>query len=282
MKTMLIFIAIVLAGILAKPLFDAIISLPSFTYGKYDPQGGGYGTAIAGFIVTVLLLAVFLTALIVAACKISNGWVLTGVWAAIILLFATYPTIHFIKEYPYNQSAKNRSKLYEMLADGAPDEKIKPLAEKVAKEYRGHVFDKLVEYFKFDMAREMIENGYDISKSSYLLSDMVEDDRHTDTEFTRAVFLIENGADVNGKARRGTPIFYALRRRSLKSVKLLLDNGANVNIRNQEGDTPLSLAKRLREGASDISDPKFKADMLRQADEIIALLLKYGATEDNK
>ena len=57
----------------------------------------------------------------------------------------------------------------------------------------------------------MIENGYDISKSSYLLSDMVEDDRHyTDTEFTRAVFLIENGADVNGKALRGTPIFHAI------------------------------------------------------------------------
>ena len=128
---MLIFIAIVLAGILAKPLFDAIISLPSFTYGRYDPQGGGgYGIAIIGFIVTVLLLAVFLTALIVAACKISNGWVLTGVWAAIILLFAIYPTIHFIKEYPYNQSAKNRSKLYKMLADGAPDEKNKTTCRK--------------------------------------------------------------------------------------------------------------------------------------------------------
>ena len=44
----------------------------------------------------------------------------------------------------------------------------------------------------------------------------------------------------------------------------------------------MSLAKRLREGESDINDPQFKADMLRQADEIIALLLEYGATEDNK
>ncbi|WP_195658486.1 hypothetical protein [Bacteroides stercoris] len=71
MKTMLIFIAIVLAGILAKPLFDAIVSLPFPTSGKYDPQGGGdsYGIAIIGFIVTPLLLAVFLTALIVAALK---------------------------------------------------------------------------------------------------------------------------------------------------------------------------------------------------------------------
>ena len=113
MKTMLIFIAIVLVGILAKPLFDAIVSLPFPTSGKYDPQGGGdgYGIAIIGFIVTPLLLAVFLTALIVAACKISNGWVLTGVWAAIILLFAIYPTIHFIKEYPDNQFEKNQSKL---------------------------------------------------------------------------------------------------------------------------------------------------------------------------
>ena len=112
------------------------------------------------------------------------------------------------------------------------------------------------------MAREMIENGYDISKSSYLLSDMVEDDRHyTDTEFTRAVFLIENGADVNGKALRGTPIFHAIIWGNLKSVKLLLDNGADINIRNQEGETPLSCAKRLGEN------------------EIVALLLKYGAPE---
>ena len=107
-----------------------------------------------------MLLAVFLTALIVAACKISNGWVLTGVWAAIILLFAIYPTIHFIKEYPDNQFEKNQSKLYEMLADGAPDEKIKPLAEKVAKKCSGCVFDKLVEYFKFDMARESEQINY--------------------------------------------------------------------------------------------------------------------------
>ena len=40
MKTMLIFIAIVLAGILANPLFDAIVWLPCPTSGKYDPQGG--------------------------------------------------------------------------------------------------------------------------------------------------------------------------------------------------------------------------------------------------
>ena len=50
----------------------------------------------------------------------------------------------------------------------------------------------------------------------------------------------------------------------LKSVKLLLDNGADINIRNQERETPLSCVKRLGEN------------------EIVALLLKYGATEDNK
>lgn len=80
MKTMLIFIAIVLAGILAKPLFDAIVSLPFPTSGKYDPQGGGdgYGIAIIGFIVTPLLLAVFLTALIVAALKYPMDGYLPG------------------------------------------------------------------------------------------------------------------------------------------------------------------------------------------------------------
>lgn len=263
MKTMLIFIAIVLAGILAGPLFDAIASLSFSSATNYDPQGGSaYGDVIVGFIVTVLLLAVFLTALIVAACKIPNGWVLAGVWAAIILLFATYPTIHYIKEYPY----KNRTRLYKMLEGGAPDEKIKPLAEKAAKGCSGCVFEQLVRYFKFDMAREILENGYDISESSSLLSDMVEEEEDgcTDTEFTRAVFLIENGADVNAKTIRGTPIFYAIGWGNLKSVKLLLDHGADINIRNPEGDTPLSWAKKL------------------EKDEIVALLRKYGATEDSK
>lgn len=91
-----------------------------------------------------------------------------------------------------------------------------------------------------------------------------EDGYNTDTEFTRAVFLIENGADVNAKTIRGTPIFYAIGWGNLKSVKLLLDNGADINIRNQEGETPLSWAKKL------------------ERDEIVALLLKYGATEDNE
>lgn len=281
MKTMLIFIAIVLAGILAGPLFDAIASLSFSSSTNYNPQGGSaYGDVIVGFIVTVLLLAVFLTALIVAACKIPNGWVLTGVWAAIILLFATYPTIHYIKESPY----KNRARLYKMLEDGAPDEKIKPLAGKAAKGCSGCVFEQLVRYFKFDMAREILENGYDISESSSLLSDMVkEDDYNTDTEFTRAVFLIENGADVNAKTIRGTPIFHAIGWGNLKSVKLLLDNGADINIRNQEGDTPLSWAKKLRESTDiNIKDQEVKADALRERDEIIAVLLKYGAIEDNE
>ena len=76
--------------------------------------------------------------------------------------------------------------------------------------------------------------------------------------------MIGIGADVNGKALRGTPIFHAIIWGNLKSVKLLLDNGADINIRNQERETPLSCVKRLGEN------------------EIVALLLKYGATEDNK
>lgn len=40
MKTMLIIIAIAMAGILAKPLFDVIISSLPFSSGSYDPQGG--------------------------------------------------------------------------------------------------------------------------------------------------------------------------------------------------------------------------------------------------
>lgn len=58
-------------------------------------------------------------------------------------------------------------------------------------------------------------------------------------------FLIENGADVNGKNYTdSSPLHYAvaLKNKGTEIIKLLIDKGANVNAKNSYGDTPLHRA----------------------------------------
>jgi len=58
-------------------------------------------------------------------------------------------------------------------------------------------------------------------------------------------YLVEKGADVNAKDKKGnTPLHYLVGREfcDLKIVKFLIKSGAKVNAKNKEGDTPLHLA----------------------------------------
>jgi predicted component of type VI protein secretion system len=64
-----------------------------------------------------------------------------------------------------------------------------------------------------------------------------------------AELLLENGADVNAKdINKDTPLHLAAFRGSKEVVDLLLAHGADVNARNEMGQTPLSLAlcKKVR------------------------------------
>lgn len=57
--------------------------------------------------------------------------------------------------------------------------------------------------------------------------------------------LIENGADIEIKNKKGlTPLMIALSKASINYIKLLLDHGADVNATNDEGDTPLMIATK--------------------------------------
>lgn len=57
-------------------------------------------------------------------------------------------------------------------------------------------------------------------------------------------YLIENGADINAKDSNGDNLLMiALEYRELDIVKYLLEKGANVNIKNNEGKTVLDLAR---------------------------------------
>jgi ankyrin repeat protein len=75
--------------------------------------------------------------------------------------------------------------------------------------------------------------------------------------------LIENGADVNAQDEDGdTPLKYALNQRHIKIIMELIKNGAEVNIKFDNGSTPLHIV----------------SDWLgTQHPEIIELLISKGA-----
>ena len=65
--------------------------------------------------------------------------------------------------------------------------------------------------------------------------------------------LIENGAEINAKNALGsTPIMTASRNGNVESVRILLAGKADVNVRNKEGETAVRLA--MEESHQEIID----------------------------
>lgn len=67
-----------------------------------------------------------------------------------------------------------------------------------------------------------------------------------DTNTTAIQLLLDRGADVNSRANDGsTPLHFAIQRdRGTESAALLLTHGADINARDKQGNTPLNLAVR--------------------------------------
>lgn len=68
--------------------------------------------------------------------------------------------------------------------------------------------------------------------------------------FEISKLLIEYGADVNilDAVAKQTPIFQSAKIGDVKTLKLLLKNGANANLRDREGRTPLDYAVKNKHG----------------------------------
>ncbi|KAJ5642284.1 hypothetical protein N7490_006284 [Penicillium lividum] len=122
-------------------------------------------------------------------------------------------------------------------------------------------------------------------------------------------WLIESGADVNwiGGKQHETPIFYAIRYLEnpvgMESARKLLSLGADVNFRNSDGLTPLSLAvsmccvewaKLLLEYGAVVNEKDMKGrsplhhvadksyDLASKVEELVALLIQHGADVNSR
>lgn len=73
------------------------------------------------------------------------------------------------------------------------------------------------------------------------LSTKLSSDSQNRHEFVK--FLIENGADVNSKDKNGnTALISASSNRDLEIAKLLIENRADLNAKNKHGKTALMVA----------------------------------------
>lgn len=95
--------------------------------------------------------------------------------------------------------------------------------------------------------------------------------------------LLDKGADINVRDVLGnTPLFGAINRRSnsFNTTKLLIDRGAKVNIANKAGQTPLMLAASLPDEENSNSEQRYTIQKLRI--DLIQLFIDNGADVNSK
>jgi ankyrin repeat protein len=72
--------------------------------------------------------------------------------------------------------------------------------------------------------------------------------------------MLDKGADVNVKGREGeTPLTCAVRGGSVKMVNALIDKGADVNAKNDEGRSVLTLARQSKNNSQQLVDMLLRA-----------------------
>lgn len=81
-------------------------------------------------------------------------------------------------------------------------------------------------------------------------------------DYDKVKYFLDSGIDVNVRKSGWTALHWAVIKSHVKIVKLLLENGADPNVKSYAETTPLILARFAKDGV-----------------EIAKLLRKYGAKE---
>ena len=106
----------------------------------------------------------------------------------------------------------------------------------------------------------LLDKGVDVNEEWMFGVTALYEAARVDASIETVRFLLEKGANVNkGMSNGWKPIHLAVNNGNARMVKLLLDNGADVTVRNPDDQTPLKIAEK--KGYSVI------ARMLREAEE---------------
>ncbi|MBW5397584.1 ankyrin repeat domain-containing protein, partial [Brachyspira pilosicoli] len=131
----------------------------------------------------------------------------------------------------------------------------------------------------YDMVKFLVEKGADVNAKTHSEHSSVEtplllslDNEHPDYRYyyyknensSAAEFLINNGADINVTNEDGeTPLMYASKLHNIKMVELLIQKGANINAFDDYGNTALmygvnnlETVKLLVENGADVNSQK--------------------------
>ena len=113
-----------------------------------------------------------------------------------------------------------------------------------------------VELNNLDMVKFLVEHGADINGREF--SPLLTATYLGNRTFDIVKYLVEHGANVNVRNKRGdTPLYNAFcNSDGIEMVKFLVEHGANVNaVDNLNGETPIFVAPRwIEEGYSDRLD----------------------------
>jgi ankyrin repeat protein len=124
---------------------------------------------------------------------------------------------------------------------------------------------------------EASKGGYTEDEGTAALKTEVLRDRYAEV----VKLLLDKGADVNKKTDEGiTALMAASYGGNVEVVKLLLAKGADINVKNSKGETALMIAK---DKGKDVMNSKSKAALKMAKEqgkaEIVVILEKAGAKE---
>lgn len=124
--------------------------------------------------------------------------------------------------------------------------------------------------------KELIALGEDVNPTPYSFSPL--ELAIAFKNFEAGKILIENGADINRSDNRmgRTALMTACQNNRLKFVQLLLDNGALVNIKDNEGKTALDYARETaRNAETNTFSERLRKEDVATAYKIIDLVKKH-------